>query len=172
VTGASLRAGDRAGQRGENPLAAVAAHCDRWSIVHRGAADRRHSEGTMKAKQSGITLIGFLFVLAIAGFFGYMALKLMPSYTEFMGVSKSMTQVATSGVEGKSLDDIRRDLMFKMGFQYVDDATIKPKDITIDRANNGAQLHVSYDKRVPFIYNIDFLLHFEKSVALQGNVAL
>lgn len=126
----------------------------------------------MKARQSGVTLIGFLFLLAIVGFFGYMAMKLMPSYTEFMGVSKSMTQVATSGVEGKSLDDIRRDLMFKMGFQYVDDATIKPKDITIDRANNGAKLHVAYDKRVPFIYNIDFLLHFEKSVPLQGNVAL
>jgi hypothetical protein len=60
--------------------------------------------------------------------------------------------------------------MFKMGFQYVDDATIKPKDITITRANNAAQLSVSYEKRIPFIYNIDFLLHFEKSVQLQGNV--
>ena len=126
----------------------------------------------MKSKQSGITMIGFLFVLVIAAFFGYMAMKLVPPYTEFMGVSKAMSQVTTSGVEGKSLDDIRRDLMFKLGFQYVDDATVKPRDITIDRANNGAQLHVSYDKRVPFMYNIDFLLHFDKSVPLQGNVAL
>jgi hypothetical protein len=126
----------------------------------------------MKSKQSGITMIGFLFVLVIAAFFGYMAMKLVPPYTEFMGVSKAMSQVTTSGVEGKSLDDIRRDLMFKLGFQYVDDATVKPRDITIDRANNGAQLHVSYDKRVPFLYNIDFLLHFDKSVPLQGNVAL
>lgn len=124
----------------------------------------------MKSKQSGITLIGFLFVLAIAAFFGYMAMKLVPAYTEFMGVNKAMNQVATSGVEGKTLDDVRRDLMFKMGFQYVDDATIKPKDITIKRSGNGAQLNVAYDKRVPFMYNIDFLLHFEKSVALQGNV--
>ena len=124
----------------------------------------------MKSKQSGITMIGFLFVLVIAAFFGYMAMKLVPPYTEFMGVSKAMSQVTTSGVEGKSLDDIRRDLMFKLGFQYVDDATVKPRDITIDRANNGAQLHVSYDKRVPFLYNIDFLLHFDKSVPLQGNV--
>lgn len=124
----------------------------------------------MKSKQSGITLIGFLFVLAIAAFFGYMAMKLVPAYTEFMGVNKAMNQVATSGVEGKTLDDLRRDLMFKMGFQYVDDSTIKPKDITIKRSGNSAQLNVAYDKRVPFMYNIDFLLHFEKSVALQGNV--
>ncbi|WP_243041093.1 DUF4845 domain-containing protein [Dyella sedimenti] len=124
----------------------------------------------MKSKQSGITLIGFLFILVVVGFFGFMAMKLVPSYTEFMGVDKAMNQVASSGVEGKSLDDIRRDLMFKLGFQYVDDATIKPKDITITRDNGAAQLNVSYDKRIPFMYNIDFLLHFEKSVALQGNV--
>ena len=124
----------------------------------------------MKAKQSGITLIGFLLVLLVVAFFGYMAMKLVPAYAEFMGVNKAMNQVATAGVDGKTLDDIRRDLMFKMGFQYVDDATIKPKDITITRANNAAQLNVSYEKRVPFMYNIDFLIHFQKSVALQGNV--
>jgi Tfp pilus assembly major pilin PilA len=124
----------------------------------------------MKSKQSGITLIGFLFVLIIAGFFAFMAMKLIPAYTEFMGVNKAMTQIATEGLDGKSLNDVRNDLMRKMDFQYVDDATIKPKDITIKRDGNAAQLNVSYDKRIPFMYNIDFLLHFEKSVPLQGNV--
>ncbi|TBR39663.1 MULTISPECIES: DUF4845 domain-containing protein [Dyella] len=124
----------------------------------------------MKGKQSGITLIGFLIVLLVVGFFGFMAMKLVPAYTEFMGVNKAMSQVASAGVEGKTLDDIRRDLMFKMGFQYVDDSTIKPQDITLKRVNNAAELHVEYEKRVPFMYNIDFLLHFEKTVTLQGNV--
>jgi Tfp pilus assembly major pilin PilA len=123
----------------------------------------------MKSKQAGITLIGFLVVLVIVAFFGYMAMKLVPAYTEYMGVAKAMTQVSTEGVEGKSLDEIRRNLLFKMDFQYVDDATIEPQDITIDRTN-GTQLHVAYDKQIPFIYNIDFLVHFEKSVPLQGNV--
>lgn len=124
----------------------------------------------MKSKQAGITLIGFLVVLVIVAFFGYMAMKLVPAYTEYMGVSKAMTQVSTEGVEGKTLDEIRRNLLFKMDFQYVDDATIEPQDITIDRSN-GNQLHVAYDKQIPFVYNIDFLVHFEKSVPLQGNVA-
>ncbi|MFC5580173.1 DUF4845 domain-containing protein [Rhodanobacter terrae] len=125
----------------------------------------------MKSKQSGVTLIGFLIIMAIVGFLGYMAMKLLPSYSEYMGVVKAMNQVATEGTNGKTLDDIRRGLMFKMGFQYVDDATIKPADITIKRDAGGAsQLQVSYDKDIPFMYNIDFLLHFNKSVPLQGNV--
>jgi len=125
----------------------------------------------MKSKQSGVTLIGFLFIMAIVGFFAFMAMKLFPSYSEYMGVVKAMNQVATEGTNGKTLDDIRRGLMFKMGFQYVDDATIKPADITIKRdAGGSSQLQVAYDKDIPFMYNIDFLLHFNKSVPLQGNV--
>lgn len=125
----------------------------------------------MKSKQSGITLIGFLVIMAIAGFFAYMAMKLMPSYSEYMGVAKAMNQIATEGANGKSLDDIRRELMFKMNFQYVDDATIKPADITLvrDRTSGNSSLRVAYDKEVPFMYNIDFLLHFDKSVPMQGN---
>lgn len=125
----------------------------------------------MKSKQSGITLIGFIVVLAVAGFFAYMVMKLMPAYSEYMGVVKAMNQISTEGVEGKSLDQVRRDLMFKLGFQYVDDATISPKDITMGQGAKGNELRVSYDKDVPFMYNIDFLIHFEKSVPVQGNVA-
>lgn len=125
----------------------------------------------MKSKQSGITLIGFLIVMIVVGFFAYMAMKILPSYSEFMGVSKSMNQIVTEGTTGKSLDDIRRALMFKLNFQYVDDSTIKPKDITIKRDAGGvSHLDVVYDKQIPFMYNIDFLLHFHKSVALTGNV--
>lgn len=125
----------------------------------------------MKFKQSGVTLIGFVFIMAIVAFLAYMAMKLLPSYSEYMGVTKAMNQIATEGTNGKTLDDIRRDLMFKMGFQYVDDATIKPANITIKRDAGGtSQLQVIYDKQIPFMYNIDFLLHFNKSVPLQGNV--
>lgn len=125
----------------------------------------------MKSKQSGITLIGFIVVLAVAGFFAYMAMKLVPAYSEYMGVVKAMNQTATEGVDGKSLDQIRRELIRKLDFQYVDDATIRPSDISMGQGASGNELRVSYDKDVPFMYNIDFLIHFEKSVPVQGNVA-
>ena len=125
----------------------------------------------MKTRQSGVTLIGFLLILLVVGFFGYMAMKLVPAYTEYGGVVKAMNGIASSGTGGKSLDEIRRELLRQMDFQYVDDATVKPTDIAISRDNGGTNvLHIAYDKDIPFMYNIDFLLHFEKSVPLQGNV--
>jgi hypothetical protein len=125
----------------------------------------------MKSKQAGITLIGFLIVLVVVAFFGYMAMKLVPAYSEYMGVVKAMEQEATDGVDGKTLDTVRRDLMRKMDFQYVDDADVAPSDITISHDDGGYQLNISYDRQIPFVYNIDFLVHFEKSVPLQGNIA-
>lgn len=125
----------------------------------------------MKSRQAGITLIGFLIVLIVVAFFGYMAMKLVPAYTEYMGVVKAMDGEASEGVDGKTLDVVRRDLMRKMDFQYVDDADVTPSDITITRDGDGNRLNVSYDRQIPFIYNIDFLIHFEKSVPLQGTIA-
>lgn len=123
----------------------------------------------MHSKQSGITLIGFVVVLLIAGFFAYMAMKLVPPYVDYFGVSKAMQQVATEGVEGKTQNSIRRDFMFKLSFQYADDV-IKPKNIQFKRDKSGTNMIVDYEQRVHFVYNIDFLLHFNKRVQLQGNL--
>ncbi len=123
----------------------------------------------MKSRQSGITLIGFVVILLIAGFFAYMAMKLVPPYMDYMGVSKAMQQVADEGVNGKTQNDIRRDFMFKLSFQYADQV-IKPADIHFVRVHDATSMKVAYDQRVHFIYNIDFLLHFEKSVDLKGNL--
>lgn len=124
----------------------------------------------MKTKQSGVTLIGFLVILIVVGFFGYMAMKLVPSYIEFMGVKKAMSQVSDEPLGGRSVNDIRGDLLRKMDFQYVDDAVVSPRDITITRKDGASTLHVDYDKQIPFIANIDFLLHFSSSVPLQGPI--
>jgi len=124
----------------------------------------------MKSRQSGITLIGFIIVLAVLGFFAFMAMKLVPSYIEYGGVVKALNQIATEP-GSDDIEQVRRQLAFKMSFQYVDDSTIKPKDVTIQRTGNASILRVSYDKVIPFIYNIAFLLHFEKSVPLKSAVA-
>lgn len=126
----------------------------------------------MKKQQQGLTLIGFIFVLIIAGFFALMAMKLVPAYVEYFGVVKAMKALAEEpDAASKSLGEIRSDLNFKASFQYVDDSTLRNgQSVRIDRTRGKANLVVDYDKKVPFIYNISFLLHFTKTVPLSGNV--
>ncbi|MGN6313707.1 MAG: DUF4845 domain-containing protein [Rhodanobacteraceae bacterium] len=120
-------------------------------------------------KQQGITLIGFVFVLIIAAFFAYAAMKLVPAYTEYMGVVKAMKAVASEpDLATKTPLEIQRELAFKGSFQYVDDSTFSPQNLRIKNGPGGGTMEIKYDKDIPFLYNIDFLLHFEKTVPLSG----
>jgi len=123
-------------------------------------------------RQSGITLIGFLIILVVVAFFGYTAMKLVPAYMEYLGVVKAMNQIAAEpNLASKTPEQIRSDLGFKGSFQYVDDDTLGANSVHIvNSANGGSVLQVSYDKKIPWIYNIDFLVHFEKSLPLKMQV--
>lgn len=120
-------------------------------------------------KVEGITLIGFAIVLCVLGFFAYMAMRLIPMYTEYFGVVKAMEQVRQEpGAAQKSLAEIRGSLSLKFDTQYVDDATVPPSAIQLIRQGSGQTLRISYEKRVPFMYNLDLVGKFDKSVNLSG----
>ncbi|HXR62595.1 MAG TPA: DUF4845 domain-containing protein [Rudaea sp.] len=118
-------------------------------------------------RQSGLTLIGFAFVLIIAGFFAYAAMKLIPVYTEYFGVVKSMKSLQSqSGIETATIEDIRRRLNVNFDLQYVDDASIPEKNIQLITKDGQHKLRIFYDKDVPFLYNVDLLVHFDNTVDL------
>lgn len=124
----------------------------------------------MKQSQRGITFIGFIIMLCVAGFFAYVAMKLVPVYSEYMGVVKSMNQLQTEpGIAGKDISEIRQLLGVKFDIQYVDDAMIPPQNIQLKKQGGAASLRIFYDKRVDFIYNVDLLVSFDKTVNLSGS---
>jgi hypothetical protein len=115
----------------------------------------------------GITLIGFLIMLCVAGFFAYVVMKLVPVYVEYFGVVKAMEQIKNEpGAAQRSLEEIRRDLNVKFDLQYVDEKDIPPQAIQLKREATGPTLRIAYEKRVPFMYNIDLVASFDKSVNL------
>ncbi|HET9032520.1 MAG TPA: DUF4845 domain-containing protein [Dokdonella sp.] len=122
-----------------------------------------------RKRTSGITLIGFLMLLCVIGFFGYMAMRLVPMTVEYMGVVKAMEQVKTEpNAQNMSPEEIRNSLYRKFDTQYVDDSAIPPQSIQILKKNNGTTLRITYERRVSFIHNIDLIGSFDKSVSLSG----
>ncbi|TAM91990.1 MAG: DUF4845 domain-containing protein [Rhodanobacteraceae bacterium] len=120
-------------------------------------------------RQSGITLIGFVIILVIAAFFIYTAMKLVPPYMDFLNVSKALNTVATQSTSGNmSVEEVQRQLDTQQLSQYFADEDIQAKNISvISTPNGGSSLKLSYDKKIPWIYNIDFLVHFQKTVPLK-----
>jgi hypothetical protein len=120
-------------------------------------------------RQQGISIIGFLFILGLVGFFAYAAMLLFPAYTEYFGVVKSMKAVAEdAGAASMPIEQIRNKLSFNMSLQYVGDKTVPPSAIKLNTQGGARTLQVAYDKEIPFLYNVSLLLHFEHSESLSG----
>jgi hypothetical protein len=68
----------------------------------------------------------------------------------------------------RAIEEIRRDLSLKFDTQYVDDNSVPPAAIQVIRQGGGSTLRIAYEKRVPFLYNLDIVGKFDKSVSLNG----
>jgi len=113
-------------------------------------------------KQKGLTLISMIVVLAVVGFFAYVAMKLIPVYTEYFGVVKSMKAVANMPNAGEAtLEQIRNELSLNYSVQYVDDNTIPADGVKLETQGGQHKLHITYDKKIPFLYNVSLLVHFD-----------
>ena len=118
-------------------------------------------------RQHGITLIGFAIVLIVVGFFAYAAMKLVPIYTEYFSVVKSMKSLQSdAGVQNMGIDEIRRKLEPIFDVQYVDETDVPLSSVTLITSNGQHSLNVAYSVDRPFLYNIDLLVHFNYTVDL------
>jgi Tfp pilus assembly protein PilE len=117
-------------------------------------------------KQRGITLMGFLIVLSIAGFFMLMAAKLFPAYSEFNSVKKGMDAMSIeSGAANFTVDQVWNSMDKKFYISYVQTPT--RSCLKIDR-KSGNTATCAYEYRTPFVYNIDFVVNFSHTVKLGG----
>lgn len=117
-------------------------------------------------KQGGISAIGFLFILALIGVFALVTLKLYPAYMENFKVAYAMDSLSSQpGIAEKRRSEITDMLMKRMDVDNVDH--VKPANIEIRPGNNGGLLlTVKYEIRGHMVSNLDFVVRFDKSVAL------
>lgn len=120
----------------------------------------------MMSKQRGVTLLGFLMGLIIAGIFAFMAMRLFPVYSEYMSVKSDMQQIAdTPGSASLGLADVRKSLEKRFYISYVDNVDLK-NNVTLTKVGNVNQLTIAYEVRRPMAYNVDFVAKFEHMVEL------
>ena len=108
--------------------------------------------------QRGITLSGTIFWLAILGFLGIMAAKLLPAYIEYFSVKKILAQLEAQGVTKGSVRDIR------FGYEKLnaveDVKSVRGDDLEITKAGGEAIISAAWSVKVPLVYNVSACLDF------------
>src|SRR5690625_7128689 len=67
----------------------------------------------MRRKERGMTLLGFVIVLAVVGFFAYVAMRLFPMYQEYYSVRSAMKGLAAEPGIGTQDPARIQDLFFR-----------------------------------------------------------
>ena len=113
----------------------------------------------MKRKQKGMTLLGFVIVLAVVGFFAYVAMRLFPMYSEYYSVRSAMKGLANE--PGIATQDPARiqDLFFRrLYISYSEN--VKKEHVKRRRVDNGWEMNVEYEVRRPLVGNLDVVGKF------------
>lgn len=121
----------------------------------------------MKRSQSGITLLGFIILLGVVGFFAYVGMKVAPMYMEYYSVKRSLADMAKeSDIAQADAASIRDRFNRRMNVSYVEN--IKPENIKIARSDRGLDVTVEYEVRRSLVGNLDVVGRFKAEQAMRA----
>jgi membrane protein implicated in regulation of membrane protease activity len=117
-------------------------------------------------KQNGMTLIGFVIVLALTVFFAYVAMRIVPLYLEYHALTSAMEQLENDpAAASQSPAAIKTRLINSLWVNYATD-NIRREHMRITKSD-GVKLRVAYEVRRPLVGNVDLILSFDKTVTLR-----
>lgn len=117
----------------------------------------------MYRRQQGASGIAILLMIAIGVFFVILGFKVVPVFTEYLGVKKMIQQLVTEH-PNSTPREIKDAFSRKLAIEYV--GAIKPDDLIITRENGALAIAARYDKHVRLFGDdggtyADLLFHFE-----------
>jgi hypothetical protein len=120
----------------------------------------------MRAKQRGITVLGWLVILVPIGIVGYSLIRLTPIYLNYLKVVQALEQTASSMKADEGLT--RQSIMSSLGKQFDINSLDFPKlsDITVQRVDGRWTMEASYEDVAPLFMDLSILVKFDKTVQI------
>jgi hypothetical protein len=117
---------------------------------------------SLKKRQQGLTMFGFLFVAVVLVMLAVLAMKLVPAYVEYFSVKKMLVSMGQDPeLKSRSNAQIRGDFSKKLGVGYV--TVVGADDLQIDRSSGTPVLSANYEFRTKLVGNVSLVIDFEAS---------
>ena len=120
------------------------------------------------ARQHGITMISWLVILMVVGFFIMLGLRLAPIYMQNYTVKNIMTDLQQEPlISRKPVSEIRNMLQRRFDINGID--TLDRENIKINRSGGVTSVEVTYETRQHIAGNVDVVVTFNESINLIAN---
>ena len=117
---------------------------------------------TFARSQQGLSILGWLMVLAVVAFFASTAFKVMPHYLDYMSLEKIITSVETDKASDvRTVGEFYNHVSKGMQVNNIRDRNMRDA-LQVKVENNEFLVHLKYEKREPLIENLDLVVNFDK----------
>ena len=118
----------------------------------------------IKNKQTGMTFIGLVLVVAAVIFLATIGMKVVPAYIEFFGVKKVLQHIGDeSTFQTMSKKQIMTAFDKAASAGYI--TVIKGSDLIIEKGATGNVVRAEYQVTLPIVANASVLLDFSATSA-------
>ena len=112
-----------------------------------------------RARQQGLTLIGFVFVAAVIAFVVVVGARMAPAYIEYYSVQKSLQKTLAEAKDPTNAVDVRRTFERYLATDYIDSVTAR--DLEITKQGNDITLSCAWTRKLHLVGNVSLFLDFE-----------
>ena len=109
----------------------------------------------VSAWQRGLSLIGFIFVIALVSLVAVLGMKVVPTVVEFAAI-KNAIRNARDGAA--SVAEVRNSFDRQSAAQYIESVT--GKDLDIVKTADGFDVSVAYEKKIPLVGPASLVLDY------------
>ncbi|RTZ71255.1 MAG: DUF4845 domain-containing protein [Gammaproteobacteria bacterium] len=118
-------------------------------------------------RQRGLSITGWIFVIAVALFFALLGMKMIPSYLQYYSIVQVLESIAQDPtLKQAPPGELRKIFNRRIDINGVYD--FPKKGLKIDRSQGeGTMMIVDYEVREPMAGNVDVVMHFHKEVKVK-----
>jgi hypothetical protein len=123
--------------------------------------NKRAKHGVI-GRQTGITTLGFIILALMIGLLVFGGIQLTPVYLNYMKVVGVVDGVVEEFDGQKpTRESMRRSISRRVDVESI--SIITARDFTVTTVDGGFEVSAVYDHTSPFIGNISFTVHFDKT---------
>jgi hypothetical protein len=110
-------------------------------------------------RQSGLTMISFLFVVAVALVVTVVGFRVLPAYIEYFSVERALKDTLSETRELSTPAELRRGFQRRADAGYIE--SVRGSDIELTRAGNAYVGSVAWTRKLHLVSNVFLLIEFE-----------
>lgn len=123
---------------------------------------------TLVRSQKGMSMLGWMMVLAIVAFLASAVFKMLPHYLDYMSLEKMITAVDTdTALEVHTIADFYEHMEKGMTVNGIRDLNLADI-VEIKLESNEFLVHLKYEARESLIQNLDLVATFDKEFSVRA----